>query len=89
MKNDYSDPVKIIELKESVLEDNNKDAQDLRDHLKAQKTCLVIAHRLSTVRDADRIAVVDGMHIIEQGSRDELLALGGAYAKLEKAQELA
>ena len=41
MKNDYSDPVKIIELKESVLEDNNKDAQDLRDHLKAQKTCLL------------------------------------------------
>ena len=39
--------------------------------------------------DADRIAVVDGMHIIEQGSREELLALGGAYAKLEKAQELA
>ena len=41
MKNDYSDPVKIIELKESLLEDNNKDAQDLRDHLKAQKTCLL------------------------------------------------
>ena len=41
MKNDYSDPVKIIELKDSVLEDNNKDAQDLRDHLKAQKTCLL------------------------------------------------
>ena len=34
-------PVKIIELKESVLEDNNRDAQDLRDQLKAQKTCLL------------------------------------------------
>lgn len=41
MANTYTDPVKIIELKESVLEDNNKDAQDLRDHLKAQKTCLL------------------------------------------------
>ena len=38
---DYTDPVKIIELKESILEDNNKDAQDLRDQLKAQKTCLL------------------------------------------------
>ena len=41
MANIYTDPVKIIELKESVLEDNNKDAQDLRSELKAQKTCLL------------------------------------------------
>ena len=37
----YTDPVKIIELKESILNDNNKDAQDLRDQLKVQKTCLL------------------------------------------------
>ena len=41
MANIYTDPVKIIELKESVLEDNHKDAQDLRSELKAQKTCLL------------------------------------------------
>ena len=41
MANIYSDPVKIIELKESVLADNNKDARDLREQLKAQKTCLL------------------------------------------------
>ena len=41
MANTYTDPVKIIELKESVLEDNNKDAQDLRSELKAKKTCLL------------------------------------------------
>jgi len=41
MANTYTDPVKIIELKESVLEDNNKDAQNLRRELKAQKTCLL------------------------------------------------
>ena len=41
MANTYTAPVKIIELKESVLEDNNKDAQDLRSELKAQKTCLL------------------------------------------------
>ena len=58
------------------------------DALSQGKTCIVIAHRLSTVRGADRIAVVDGMHITEQGSRDELMALNGAYARLERAQEL-
>lgn len=41
MTSNYTDPVKIIELKESILEDNNKDAQDLRDSLKAQKTCML------------------------------------------------
>ena len=41
MANIYTDPVKIIELKESVLEDNHKDAQDLRSELKAKKTCLL------------------------------------------------
>ena len=41
MTSNYTDPVKIIELKESILEDNNKDAQDLRDQLQAQKTCLL------------------------------------------------
>ena len=41
MANTYTDPVKIIELKESVLEDNNKDAQDLRSELKVKKICLL------------------------------------------------
>ena len=50
------------------------------------KTVVVIAHRLSTVRNADRIAVVDAQHIVEQGSREELLARDGAYAALEHAQ---
>ena len=71
-----------------VLSDGEKQIQDSLDVLSDGKTCLVIAHRLSTVRGADRIAVVDGMHIVEQGSRDELMALNGAYAKLERAQEL-
>ncbi len=62
--------------------------QESLDRLSEGKTCLVIAHRLSTVRRADRIAVVDGHRIAEEGSRDELLALNGAYAALERAQEL-
>jgi ATP-binding cassette subfamily B protein len=50
------------------------------------RTSLVIAHRLSTVRDADQILVVDGGRIVERGSHDELLAAGGLYSELYKTQ---
>ncbi|HVT10228.1 MAG TPA: ABC transporter ATP-binding protein [Polyangia bacterium] len=46
------------------------------------RTTLVIAHRLSTVRDADRLLVLDGGAVVEQGPHDELLARGGLYARL-------
>jgi ATP-binding cassette subfamily B protein len=49
-------------------------------------TRLVVAHRLSTVRDADQIAVVDAGRIIELGSHDELMALGGHYRDLVERQ---
>lgn len=52
------------------------------------RTSVVIAHRLSTVREADRIAVVEGEHIIEIGSHEELLAKNGEYAALYRAQTL-
>jgi ATP-binding cassette subfamily B protein len=50
------------------------------------RTALVIAHRLSTVRSADLIVVVDGGRIVEQGRHDELLARGGLYADLYRTQ---
>ncbi len=82
-------PILILDEATSALDSvTEKQIQESLDVLSKGKTCLVIAHRLSTVRDADRIAVVDGMHIVEQGSRDKLIAAGGAYAALERAQEL-
>lgn len=50
------------------------------------RTAVIIAHRLSTVRDADRIVVIDDGMIVEQGAYRDLLALGGAFARLHEAQ---
>jgi len=54
--------------------------------LRADRTSFVIAHRLSTIRDADLILVMEDGRIVEQGNHDELLRLGGAYARLYESQ---
>ncbi|HYF72799.1 MAG TPA: ABC transporter ATP-binding protein, partial [Nocardioides sp.] len=54
--------------------------------LRTDRTSFVIAHRLSTIRDADLILVMEDGAIVEQGTHEDLLRAGGAYARLYDAQ---
>lgn len=58
------------------------------DELAKGRTSIIIAHQLSTVKNTDLIAVVEGSHIAELGNRDELIAQNSAFAKLWRAQNL-
>ena len=60
--------------------------QDALDHLMADRTTVVIAHRLATVRAADRIIVMDHGRIVEEGDHAALTAQGGLYARLARLQ---
>ncbi len=62
--------------------------QEALDRIMSQRTTIVIAHRLSTVRDADEIIVVEDGTIVERGTHEELLSLGGQYKKLYEMQTL-
>jgi ATP-binding cassette subfamily B protein len=66
--------------------ESEKLVQDAVERLMEGRTTLIVAHRLSTIRAADRIAVLDRGKLVEIGSHDELLAANGKYTKLHAAQ---
>jgi ATP-binding cassette subfamily B protein len=80
-------PILILDEATSALDNTTEILiQQALDELCEGRTTLVVAHRLSTIKNADEIAVVADGKIIEQGSHDELLALDGEYTKLYNLQ---
>ncbi len=82
-------PILILDEATSALDtDSERLVQDALEHLMATRTTIVIAHRLSTVRRADRIVVMVDGAIAEEGSHEELLAKNGEYSRLYSIQAL-
>lgn len=80
-------PLLIFDEATSALDTaSERHIQAAMDTLRRGRTCLVIAHRLSTIESADSIVVLDHGRVVEQGAHAELLAHGGAYAGLYRAQ---
>ncbi|WP_426958040.1 ABC transporter ATP-binding protein [Muricoccus radiodurans] len=80
-------PILILDEATSALDTETERAiQASLAELSLGRTTLVIAHRLATIRDADRIVVVDAGGIVEQGRHAELVTAGGAYGRLHAAQ---
>ncbi|MDU2897826.1 MAG: ABC transporter ATP-binding protein, partial [Finegoldia magna] len=81
-------PIVILdEATASVDVDNESYIQEAISELVKNKTLLVIAHRLNTIRDADSIIVIKEGNIAEQGTHNELIALNGIYKNMVELQE--
>ncbi|WP_269931389.1 ABC transporter transmembrane domain-containing protein [Aminobacter sp. HY435] len=80
-------PILLLDEATSALDaESEKQVQQALEHLMRGRTTVVIAHRLATVLKADRILVVDGGQIVEEGTHQSLVARGGVYARLAKLQ---
>lgn len=80
-------PILILDEATSALDNATEiQIQKFLDELSEGRTTIVVAHRLSTIKNADEIAVVDNGEITEQGTHEQLLKIDGNYAKLYKQQ---
>lgn len=80
-------PILLLDEATSALDaQSERLVQIALEHLMAGRTTLVIAHRLATIRDANKILVLEAGKIIDQGTHEELVAKGGRYAELAKLQ---
>ena len=81
-------PILILDEATSALDtESEKLVQEALEHLMKDRTTLVVAHRLSTIRNADLICVLHEGQIVERGTHDELLALNGYYSRLIEMQQ--